>query len=178
MSEIEEKSDNPFAESEAAQMLSAALDESGLSTREVARRLGYKATVVISHMATGRVPIPLDKAADIAKAVSLDPSRFVKAVMVQRHPDAAKFLSSTGTPGAHSDPLCAELTLLAGCDLSELSDDHKKVLREVVADKSPARRWLSLAELPTILMLRGRRPRMSESGIPAGELALIQAALD
>ena len=50
-------------------MLRAALDraqrEQRLSIRKLGQRLGYKQATVLSHMATGRVLVPLERAADL-----------------------------------------------------------------------------------------------------------------
>ena len=70
-------SEHQYASTSAAQMLAhglrSASQERGTSLREIGRRLKYKQPVVLSHMATGRVPIPLDRAAAIARSrVALD----------------------------------------------------------------------------------------------------------
>jgi hypothetical protein len=174
--------DFPFKGTEATKMLKAGLEraanERGISTRAAARELGYKATVVISHMATGRVPIPLDRAAEIAEVVGLDPRDFYLAVLEQRHPGAAEILGSGESDDPYGDRFAAELSLLAGCALGALSQEHKHVLREVVAERSPSRRWLSVAELPAILMLRSVRPGMREHGLTPSEIRKIGAVLD
>jgi len=170
-----------FKETVAAQMLRTALDkaaERGVSTRAVARQLGYKATVVISHMATGRVPIPLDRAAKIAEVVGMDTRRFFLAVLEQRHPGSTAVLGAQDYAAAAPDPFAAELELLAGSSLGELPEEHKRVLRDVVSDRAPARRWLSAAELPTVLLLRRLRPGFSEHGITREDLSGIEALLD
>ena len=51
-----------YADSDAARMLASGLqrasEERGLSIRQLGKLLKYKQAVVLSHMATGRVPIP------------------------------------------------------------------------------------------------------------------------
>jgi hypothetical protein len=174
--------DFPFKGTEATKMLKAGLEraanERGLSTRAAARELGYKATVVISHMATGRVPIPIDRAVEIAEVVGLDPRKFFMAVLEQRHPGSTEVLRLPSQIGSSSNPFTAELELLAGSALGHLPEEHKRVLREVVSDRSPARRWLSIAELPTILLLRQLRPEISAQGMPQDDLAGIEAFLE
>jgi hypothetical protein len=174
--------DFPFKGTEATKMLKAGLEraanERGLSTRAAARELGYKATVVISHMATGRVPIPLDRAVEIAEVVGIDSRKFFIAVLEQRHPGSTQFLRLSGQGASSSDHFATELELLAGSPLDKLAEEHKRVLREVVADKAPKRRWLSLAELPTVMRLRELRPDFAERGLPKEDLAGIETFLE
>ena len=171
----------PFKETAATEMLKAALqnaqDERGLSTRAVARKLGYKASVVISHMQTGRVPIPLDRAADIAEVVGIDPREFLLAVLEQRHPGSLKVLGANESTTASPQHFVAELEVLAASRLDDLPEEHKRVLREVVTDKAPARRWLTIAELSTMLLLRRVRPDFATHGIPQDDLSGIEAFL-
>jgi hypothetical protein len=174
--------DVPFKGTEATNMLKAALDtiadERGLSNRAVARQLGYKATVVISHMATGRVPIPLERAVEIASVVGLDPRQFFLAVLEQRHPGSMSVLGAHALTSVSPDAFSAELEVLAGSKLGELPEEHKRIIREVVSERAPARRWLSIAELPTILLLRRLRPEMSKHGMPRDDLRGIEASLE
>lgn len=176
-----EREDFPYENTRATQLLKAGLaraaDQRGLSTRAAARELGYKATVVISHMATGRVPIPLDRAAEIAEVIGLPPREFFLAVLEQRHPGAEKVLENFDQRTSRSDNFANELAMLAGCDLDRLSDEHKRILREVVCDRAPARRWLSLAELPTVAALREVWPSFSERGLPKAELGGVERFL-
>jgi hypothetical protein len=173
--------DFPFKGTEATKMLKAGLeraaDERGLSTRAAARELGYKATVVISHMATGRVPIPLDRAVEIAEVTGLDPRKFYIAVLEQRHPGSAGILGLGSTAGEVTDSFAEELQVIAGCRLTELPVEHKAVIREVVSERHPRRRWLSLAELSVIAMLRRYRPRLTEEGLAPGEFERIGSLL-
>lgn len=156
--------------------LRRAAHERGMSTRAAAKELGYSATVVISHMATGRVPIPLDRAVEIAGVVGLDKSTFYSAVLEQRHPGSAEILG-LGAPPNGSDAFFAELNLIAGCELAELPDEHKTVIREVVSERHPRRRWLSFPGLSVMEALRRHRPRLEEEGLSAAELERIADVL-
>jgi hypothetical protein len=172
--------EHPFAGTQATQMLkdglTRAADDRGLSTRAAARELGYKATVVISHMATGRAPIPLDRAVEIAQVVGLDVPTFYAAVLEQRYPGSLAILRLDGRQRSLDDDFLEELQVIAGGRLSDLSADHKDLIREVVSARSPKRRWLSLLELPVILLLRRLRPDLPQSGMrPADAEALEQA---
>jgi hypothetical protein len=175
-------SDQPFKETAATQMLHTALQraakERGLSTRAAARELGYKATVVISHMATGRVPIPLERAVEIAQVVGLDPPAFYAAVLEQRYPGSSEMLGLANRNVERPGTFVSELTVLAGCGLEELPEEHRRILREVVSERAPARRWLSIAELPTVLALRRLRPDMSKHGLTHDDIVAIRSALD
>ncbi len=182
LGERTEDGEHPFAGTTAMEMLRDGLrraaDQRGLSTRAAAKQLGYKATVVISHMATGRVPIPLDRAAEIAEVVGLDPTRFFRAVLEQRHPGSAEILGLNSLVTSTTDPFADELRMIAGCNLADLPDEHKIVIREAVSERHPRRRWLSLQELSVMAKLRQRRPELAEAGLSSAELDRIVGVLD
>jgi hypothetical protein len=161
-----------WAETPAAQMLASALrtasSERGVSLREIGRRLGYKQPVVLSHMATGRVPIPVDRAIDIAREVALPEKHFLEAVLEQRHPEI-DWKIMTGK----EDPLVDELETIAQRPLSALSADHQRVLRDLVRDPDPRSRWLSMPEISVVQMLRKTFPNMQRDGLSADERDLL-----
>lgn len=161
---------NPrLVDSDAVRMLSAALAiasrERGLSLRKAGALLNYRQPVVLSHMATGRVPIPIDKAEEIADVLGMDPAEFLKAVVKQRHPSVAWSLLST-TEEAEFDDF--ESDLAAGADKlrDKLNDEQRAVMREVAADPHPRRRWLSARELKAIETLRGAAQEAPSKAIP------------
>lgn len=178
-------SDYPLSNTEATRMLAAgfekASEEKGLSQRTIAKTLGYKTSVVLSHMALGRVPIPIDRAMDFARILNLDQSKFLLAVLEQRHPDI-DFLrvlgktaksKATATNGRESYML-EELESLAGTQLDEVSVDTANILREVVSDKNPKARWLSLQEMPMMEELRKKYP----NGMAVGDRKKLVEALE
>ena len=179
-----EASTYPYARSKAAAALSKALqdrsDNDGLSLRTIAGRLGYKSAVVVSHMRTGRLPIPVDRAIDIAAAVGLDPGDFLGLVLEQRYPEIDLSLrrsSGAGTEArgvSHSQALLDELFNLSGKTLDEMSTEHLGVIREVVADLHPRRRWLTIAEANMISALRAARPHLMQDGLTPNQLASLR----
>lgn len=164
--------DYPLADTEATKMLSAALErvqsETGQTQREIARALGYKTSVVLSHMALGRVPIPVDRAEHIAKVLGLDPCRFLLVTLRQRHPEV-DFDGLFGLQMPQDSALVSELRSIAGKALDELPNPTKRALREVVASAQPERRWLSSAELATVELLRELRPSFHLEGLSAAD---------
>jgi len=145
-----------YANTAAATMLtdglrSAAL-ERGLSLREIGRRLGYKQPVVLSHMAKGRVPVPIDRAVDIAREVGLAAPAFLKAALQQQHPDTDWRLISGEEP---------EL----GTPLGRLSPRRQQIVKEVLDDPRPEERWIDAPEVPTLRLLRQLFPQMQTSGL-------------
>lgn len=152
-----------FEGTTAAVMLAAGLhsaaQERGLSLREIGRQLGYRQPVVLSHMASGRVPIPTGRATDIARLVGIPVDRFLEAVLHQHHPDVEWGLI-TGKP----DPFTLGLELNAGKPMSALSERHQTVLREVVEDSKPEERWLSIPEIAAVKLLRDLFPEMPTRG--------------
>jgi hypothetical protein len=162
----------PYADTDAAFMLASAIyrtkRERGISLRSLAKHLNYKQATVLSHMANGRIVVPLDRAAEIARAVELNPAEFLLAAVDQRSRGAADLLSSlAGSGSVNENSFISELKLIAGHSVDSLSDDQKQVAREVVADEKPQRRWLSLAELPVMHLLRQLRPDISRVGLSA-----------
>ena len=157
--------DHPYATTPAARLLSAALrrkaDEERVSVRTIGKALGYKHAVVLSHMANGRVPIPVDRAPEIARAIGLPEREFLLAVLCQRHKDVDWSLITSG-----SDEFADELEAIGGIPLSTFSAEHRRVMREVVADPRPQRRWLTLAELPLVEAIRDAAPRLRSEGVP------------
>ena len=176
------ESDFPYAGTRAAKLLRDAIDrahrEERLSVRALGRQLGYKQATVLSHMASGRVAVPLERAPDIARAVSLNPGEFLAACVEQRSSEASDLLHFR--PLDHSESsfgLMSELSVIAGERLDDLNDEQKSVMRKVVADPRPARRWLSEAELPTVEGIRRLRPTMAIDGLSAVDRAKVEAAL-
>jgi hypothetical protein len=87
----------------------------------------------------------------------------------QRVPDVgAAFHSLLGSEGPRS--FSAELEAIAGSALDDLSDEHKMVIREVVNDRQPKRRWLTLAELATVEEIRKARPEFPDRGLDSIDL--------
>ena len=171
--------DPELAESHAARMLNEGLARAsqlrGLSQRKIAALLGYKQAVVLSHMASGRVPIPIDRAEDIAEVLEIDPAKFLQAVVHQRHPSVS--WSLLGSQSESGDPIVNELAVSLGKPVSELSQEQRSVMREVAADPRPRRRWLTVHELTAVSALREVRPTMGSEGLSALELEAIRDAL-
>lgn len=167
--------EHKFASTTAAQMLAhglrSASQERGVSLREIGRRLSYKQPVVLSHMATGRVQIPLERAAAIATEVELPVGPFLMAVLEQRHPEVA-WEMMTG----RADPFATELERTAGRALSKLSAAHHKVLRDVVRDSHPEERWLSISEIAAVTCLRELFPALSTDGLSDADYDAIRLA--
>jgi hypothetical protein len=81
----------PHSASAAAVMLTSAFEriasDHGISQRRLAAHLGYANSVPLSHMASGRVPVPIDRTLDLAEATGICPKEFLLAVLDQRHPE-------------------------------------------------------------------------------------------
>ena len=96
--------DYPLAHTKATKMLAKAFEsireQKGLSQRKVAQMLGYGSSVVLSHMALGRVKIPIDRVPVLSDTLGMNKKRFMEAVLEQRYPntDIAGILSE-GTSG-------------------------------------------------------------------------------
>src|SRR3546814_6136051 len=86
----EKRSDYPYEDTRATQMLASAFkkawDEKRLGQRKLAKQLGYRSSVVLSHMASGRVPIPIERVDDYAQLLEMDEGEFLLAVLEQSYP--------------------------------------------------------------------------------------------
>lgn len=171
----------PHKDTRAAIMLAGAIyrakAEKGLPLRALASALDYKQPTILSHMANGRIPIPIRKAADLARVLDLPADEFLAAVVEQRGgtPMAVPSTRSPGSPMQYG--FVNELSLIAGRPLEQLSDEQKLVAREVASDERPHRRWLSLAELPVMLLLRELRPEIATEGLSPRDRKAIERAL-
>ena len=165
------RGDADYRDTDAARMLARGIrrvaQEDGLSQRELAKRLGYKQSTILSHMALGRVPIPVDRAIDLADHLHLDHKSFVFAVLHQRFPDVPwkDWLQGTENDDRPSDAVQA-IELIAQCPIDELSPGQMSVMREVAADPHAERRWLTVHEVEAIELLRRSIPDLSTRGLP------------
>lgn len=166
-----------FTETDAARMLADGLrlaaQERGLSLREIGRRLGYRQPVVLSHMATGRVPVPVDRATEIAQQVGIPPDRFLDAVLRQHHPNVEWALITVAT-----DPFVAALQNAVDMPFGSLSAEHRRVLQEVAKDSKPEERWLSIPEVAAVKLLRELYPHVSITGLSAEDCQYLRASID
>ena len=170
--------DYPLQGTRAQVMLDEAMrraQSAGRSQRAVAQELGYKSSVVLSHMASGRVPIPVDRAPEMASKLGMDAAAFVLAVLEQRYPDFD--FRSLFNISYSSDRTVAKLEAIAGCSLDDLPAETRAMLEEVVAARHPRRRWLSPAEVSTMELVRDLRPDGSVNGLSDGDLEAIAGAL-
>lgn len=165
-----------YANTEAAHLLATALrrasQEQGLSLREIGRRLGYKQPVVLSHMASGRVPIPTDRAVDIAREVGATESVFLEAVLRQHHPSV-----NWGLITGQFDPILEDLQRSTQTPLKDLSAEHRRVLREVCKDSRPAERWIATSEIAALKLMRELFPQLSTVGLSADDSATLRTCV-
>lgn len=171
----------PLEHTRAARMLSQGVrrrqEAAGSDLRQLAEELGYRSAVAVSHMATGRAPIPVDRAVTVAKVLGLDPRVFLEAVIEQRFPEVATYLAATEPPATREALLVHDLEELAGCSLDDLPSDVAQTLKEVVADRRPSARWASLNELPVLAAVRAIRPDISSRPLSREDRDRLIAAL-
>jgi DNA-binding transcriptional regulator YdaS (Cro superfamily) len=176
----------PWIDTDAVRMLAGAISlakRQGTSQAELGKSLGYSSTAVLSHMATGRVAIPVERAAEIARAVGLDEAAFTLAVLRQRFPEIdfqALAADAVRDPEKATLPprsVALKLERLAGSQLEELGSDVLDVLESVVRDKNPSRRWLTIKELPVVESIRLLRPHFRERGLTIGDINAVEEVL-
>jgi hypothetical protein len=173
-------SNYPLAHTDATKLLADALartqQHTGKTQRELSQELGYKSSVVLSHMASGRVPIPLDKTLIIAQVLNLDHSRLLLATLKQRFPDVP-FETLLGIKVQPTSDLERELVAIAGTGLDDLDDSKKAVMREVAAAARPESRWLSTSEIPVVATIRTFYPAVLRRGLTTAEQNSLLTAL-
>lgn len=178
--EAQEGVERPYGDTEARRLLAGALDraqkERGWSQRDVAARLGYRSSVVLSHMAGGRIPIPIDRAPEIARVLDLEFAPLTVAILKQRFPDI-DFDALFGVHAAQPSRIVAELEALAGTPLDELPREKHDLLRQVVWGPDPGRQWLALSEVTAVEALREAFPEMRERGLNSVERMRLMACL-
>ena len=171
-----------YRESLAAEMMRDGIyrlkNERRISLRMLALELGYKQATVLSHMANGRIAVPLERAQAIASALQLPADQFLAAVAEQRIPGLTAALTDQ-LRGSRNEGgvFTQDLRVIADLDFDDLNDEQKSVLREVVGDPRPGRRWLSLAELPVVAELRTLRPNVKEMGLSELDRTRVRNAL-
>ncbi len=178
--------DFEFAHTRAAQMLREAIARKkaeGKSLRDLAQKLNYRQSTVLSHMANGRVGVPPSRAVEMARVFVLPAAEFARAVSEQRSGSAFTLAMMGQMPDSeilplHDDDFLNELEEIAGRELRHLTDEQKRVLREVVVDPRAERRWLTTAELPTMSLIRDLRPTIREVGLTPTEKAALRKALN
>lgn len=177
----EPDADSAYRDSAAARLLAEGLanaaSERGLSQRSIAKQLGYKQSVVLSHMALGRVPIPIERAVQFAEVLMLDERTFLMAVLNQRFPKVDWTLLSPLSVSRATDNLVQSLEAILDGPLDLLSDEQVHVMREVASDKNASNRWLSVHEVPAVSLLRSLRPRIWSDGLSSADRDAVRRAL-
>ena len=170
---------HPYVDTAAAQMLSGALqhytNQNRGGLRALATKLEMKQATVLSHMANGRMAIPLDRAPQLAIALGMDPVNFTKLVLKQRSPEVFAVLEKEYAD--HSDQAKAkqlaqlEAVLVGG---EEFLPDVLRIIAEVVRDRKPEERWLAISEVPAVRELRKLRP----AGLDEIDFHLLRMAME
>lgn len=94
-----------------AQFLEQQIAVCGRTQREIAKDLGYENPNIITMFKTGQTKVPVNKAAQFARAIGVDPVFFLKLVMSEYTPDAWETIEQVlGLNKVASDD---ELALLA-----------------------------------------------------------------
>jgi hypothetical protein len=82
--------DYPYINTQATKMFAEGVREAasrGVSQRTLAKKLRYRGSVVLSHMASGRTPIPIDRGVEYATLLGLPVRKFLLALLDQRYPE-------------------------------------------------------------------------------------------
>ncbi|GAC1586689.1 MAG: hypothetical protein NVS3B5_20640 [Sphingomicrobium sp.] len=154
---------HPYGDTRAAKLLRIAISRftegqpGGL--RALAARLDIKQATVLSHMANGRMAIPLDRANQLAHVLDINPTEFSLAVLEQRAPDVYDQLNSVypfEIPAA-AEPVTAALAREIA-SASPLTDQQISLIKQLLRRKDPEIRWVVGAEAALVDLIRTRRP--------------------
>lgn len=96
----------------------------------------------------------------------------------QRHPNVTWELVTANSGETEANNLAAQLEIILNAPLSDLTAEQRRVLREVAADRSPSRRWVSVHELPLIEAMRSQRGSDRDGQLSDQEIDAILASLD
>lgn len=129
----------PYAGTRAAEMLKEALarytsqHKGGL--RALAGEFGMKQATVLSHMATGRIGIPLDRVQQFAEFLDLNVEAFSLAVIEQREPAMLSLLHSVYSVGPEEVDPPARANLIREIRAAEeLSSGQISLMRDIIKD--------------------------------------------
>ena len=75
-----------------ANMLAKALEESDLTQREVADRVGFRNANIVSMMKTGETRVPLDRIPALAQTLGMDEQDFLILAIQEYHPGVHEVL--------------------------------------------------------------------------------------
>jgi light-regulated signal transduction histidine kinase (bacteriophytochrome) len=166
----------PYVDTEAALMLRSALDQyvrrNKSSLRKLAKELGYKQSTMFSHMASGRIAIPIDRATELADVLEMPRATFVPAVVKQRYPEVADALAS----GVGGSGLQMSLAGVSAND-TQLTKMQQKILRELSRDTCPEERWLAASEVPLVKFLRTEFPQIFDEQVTGAQRRALKAAI-
>ncbi|MEP3331140.1 helix-turn-helix transcriptional regulator [Sedimentitalea sp.] len=79
--------------SRAATFFSAAINSSGLTQKEIARRAGFSRPNVISMMKSGETKIPIPRVPGLAVACGIPKHRLLEVVLSEEHPEIWEVIS-------------------------------------------------------------------------------------
>jgi transcriptional regulator with XRE-family HTH domain len=168
----------PYADSRAALVLQSALGraktQKKMSLRAIAKALNYRQAAVLSHMASGRIPVPVERAEEIAVALDINPSAFMKMVLKQRYPNMSLEVEQH---------VFDHHALLSGLDtnlppgLNNATPSQMRIIREVLRDDHASERWLSPHEVFFVSEIRKLRPDVIADGLSSDDLKQVRLAL-
>ncbi len=102
-----------------ANMLSKAIDASGLTQREIADRIGFKHTSIISTIKQGVTRVPLNRILVLSQTLGMDEKEFLILAIEEYHPGVHEVLVDVlGVP-----LIDAELGILTMFRMADLRGD-------------------------------------------------------
>ncbi len=154
---------HPHAQTAAAALLRTALatytaqHKGGL--RALSVELGMRPPTVLSHMANGRMPIPLERAGQIADALHLDRLTFCLAVLAQRAPSIATiFHAELGLSQADAPIAPTVKETIRRALQSPPSDGLIELLRRALQTPAPLEHWVDGEEFELLRAIRRETP--------------------
>ena len=168
----------PFADTRAARLLRKAIgrftDGQPGGLRALAAMLEIKQATVLSHMANGRMAIPLDRANQLAHVLDMNPTEFSLAVLEQRAPDVYNQLNSVYAFEVAELAQPATTSLIDELvSASPLSEQQVILIRQILRRRDPELRWVVGADAALVGAIRTQRPAGVDDQELQGLLALV-----
>jgi hypothetical protein len=127
--------------------------------RALAKLVKFNQSTVFSHMATGRIGIPLERAEQFAALLDMNAVDFTLAVLEQREPGVHALLAGAfdfeagGAVSAEAGAIIAMVRRAQG-----LSADHVALIGDILREDVPVGRWAIGRNAELLGVIRAARP--------------------
>lgn len=106
------------------EIVATLISSSPLTQREIAKKLGYEKSNIITMFKQGHSPVPINKVPALARALDIDPAWLMRLALREYHPEILETISSTMgfVVTLHEIEIIKELRAATGDSDPRLSD--------------------------------------------------------